>query len=283
MAELADAAARARNTDGGWAYSPGKSSRLEPTCWALVGLPLDDATRAAARAFLERRRAPDGLLLDHPGAAPNLAFNGLAALALARASDASRRTQLLNAIAGVRGVQLENSDLYHQNNALQGWPWVGGAFSWVEPTAWCVLALKKHRADVPDAGHRIAEAETLLFDRACTSGGWNYGNSNMMGQDLRPYVPTTALALLALQDKRDHPAAVAGLALLENRRLAEGAGMPLALAAICLRVYRRPAADVQAALAEQWQRTRFVGNTVAMCMAAAALSPDSQVDGVFRL
>ena len=27
-----------RNGDGGWGYEPGRTSRLEPTCWALLAL-----------------------------------------------------------------------------------------------------------------------------------------------------------------------------------------------------------------------------------------------------
>ena len=49
-----------------------------------------------------------------------------------------------------------------------------------------------------------------MFDQ-----GWNFGNATMMAQDLQPYLPTTALALLALQDRRDLPAVSTSLAYLE--------------------------------------------------------------------
>jgi hypothetical protein len=281
--ELTAAAMRSRNRDGGWGYTPGQSSRLEPTCWALAAFPLDAAARASASSILGRSVTREGLLEDLPGVLPNMAFNGLAALSAGPSFDAITHTRLLEAIAGIRGVRLNNSDLYRQNNALQGWPWVGGAFSWVEPTAWCLLALKKHRARLSGVGTRVAEAEALLIDRACAGGGWNYGNSNMMGQDLRPYVPTTALALLALQDRRDEKTVTSGLAWLESHGLREPSGMPLALAAICLRIYDRPAGGVQAALVDRWHRTRFLGSTLATCMAAAALATDADLNGVFRL
>ncbi len=33
----------AANADGGWGYYPGKASRLEPTCWALLALLPSDS------------------------------------------------------------------------------------------------------------------------------------------------------------------------------------------------------------------------------------------------
>ena len=32
-----------RNADGGWGYYRGRVSRLEPTCWALLALGVDEA------------------------------------------------------------------------------------------------------------------------------------------------------------------------------------------------------------------------------------------------
>src|SRR5258706_177994 len=78
-------------------------------------------------------------------------------------------------------------------------------FSWVEPTAYALIALKKLRPVQGDgrSDRSIAEAERMLYDRACAEGGWNYGNSTAYGVELPPYLETTALALLALQDRRD--------------------------------------------------------------------------------
>ena len=82
IAELA-AKVRARaNAAGGWAYYPDKSSRIEPTCWALNALPdLDAADLQRHRAFLERCRRPDGLFVDQPAPA-NYSHNAMALLAL---------------------------------------------------------------------------------------------------------------------------------------------------------------------------------------------------------
>src|SRR5439155_4953858 len=98
--------------------------------------------------------------------------------------------RLLDAIAAAKGMAVDIPDP-RQDNKLQGWPWMPDTFSWLEPTAWCLLALKKARA----APARIAEAEKLIANRTCEPGGWNFGNASAVGQDLRPYVPTTALGL----------------------------------------------------------------------------------------
>ena len=81
----------------------------------------------------------------------------------------------------------------------------------------------------------------MLNDRACRGGGWNYGNSNVYGKDLLPYVPTTALALLALQNRRDEPAVVRGLQRLQRDVLSERSTVALSLAIICLRAHDLPA------------------------------------------
>ena len=77
--------------------------------------------------------------------------------------------------------------------------------NWVEPTSYALMFLKKFLRSVgqqvPQAGGRetfkpiIAEAESLLYQRMCKEGGWNYGNARVLGEELRPYPLTTAIAL----------------------------------------------------------------------------------------
>ncbi len=81
------------------------------------------------------------------------------------------------------------------DTTLQGWPWVESTDSWVEPTAISLMALKASgQADHP----RSREAVRLLLDRMLPSGGWNYGNTVVLGNTLRPHVQPTGLALAAL-------------------------------------------------------------------------------------
>ena len=77
---------------------------------------------------------------------------------------------------------------------------MSGTHSWVEPTAINVLALRS--AD--QAGHpRCREAVKLLLDRQLPEGGWNYGNTTVLGHVLRPQVQPTGLALAALAGETD--------------------------------------------------------------------------------
>jgi hypothetical protein len=241
-ANLSAALRRARNADGGWAYHPGKRSRIEPTCWALLALSQADTAPPDLEVLRRWPRTADWLI-DVAGAPSNHAFNALAALTLLQST--STRTvaeMIVRVLIASKGVQLPHTEAIRQDSSLQAWSWIDGSFSWVEPTAWCVLLLKQRLAwgSYPDAAERVRVGEQVLNDRACQGGGWNYGNSNVYGQDLLPYVPTTALALLALQDRRHEPAVVRGLERLQRDLLSERSAVALSLAIICFRVYGVP-------------------------------------------
>ena len=262
---------RVRNADGGWGYQPGKSSRLEPTCWATLALG-----SALAPNALEQWPSVEGLLLERRGGSPNFAFQGQALIvlrALHLEHSAGNRT-LLAALQRVKGEALPASTINRQDNSLQAWSWIDGTFSWVEPTAWCLLALKRWSA-VPGAvadRERVVVAERMLVDRCCAEGGWNYGNANMLGQELKPFVPTTALALLSLQDQQSLPAVERSVAFLEREATSERSGTALALALIALRTYGRPAPAVRDALVAQLPTTLALGKVAAVAMSLYALS-----------
>lgn len=261
-----------RNTDGGWGYYAGKASRLEPTCWALIALGAD------VRPFdvLRRWPASEGLLLERRGGAPNFGFHGVALLAL-RALDLQHEagnSALLSAVQRVKGTALEQTPAMRQDNTLQAWSWIPDTFSWVEPTAWCLLALKKWSrvaGSVIDAS-RVDVAERLLVDRSCASGGWNYGNSNVLGQQLKAFVPTTAVALLAMQDRTSYPAVVRSREYLEREATTERSGVALALALLVLTAYRRPTGSVRQALQEQIPTTLALGNQLSAALTLCALA-----------
>jgi hypothetical protein len=159
-----------------------------------------------------------------------------------------------------------------------------GTFSWVEPTAWCALALKtSDRRAAPDAAARIQEADRLLIDRACVGGGWNFGSSAVLGQDLRPYVACTAIALLALQDKRTNPVVASGWKWLQQHRLSESSGLALALAAMCARIYGEPMPDVETRLRRLAATTAFLGNLHVTAMALYALLAETHGLKAFRV
>ena len=287
------------NGDGGWGYLLGKASRLEPTCWAALALvdggatPEDDAHVDAALAKMAGWQRPDGLLSDIPAAPPNLAFNGLAAVVIHRAlathrADVRRHRQavdmLLSGILAAKGVRVEHSELYRQDNQLIGWPWNDGTFSWVEPTSWCLLAFKKAWSPSrTGAAERIAEAERVLADRCCISGGWNAGNSNMLGKELFPYVPNTAIALLALQDRRALPQVTRSLAWLAGNWTREVSTMASSLALVAMRLYGRPADDLERAVCAHIAEAGPPGNLASSALALYALTGPRQEHAALAL
>ena len=110
--------------------------------------------------------------------------------------------------------------LVGHDTTLQGWPWVVGTHSWVEPTAINVLALRS----AGQAGHpRCREAVKLLLDRQLPEGGWNYGNTTVLGHVLRPQVQPTGLALAALAGETDVRSKVQRFARLSPVACSRGA------------------------------------------------------------
>jgi hypothetical protein len=266
-----------RNPDGGWPYYAGKTSRLEPTCWAL--LALQAAGEKASLDVLQQWPRSEGWFVDRSSDAVNVAFNGLAAFTLCALRAGPEVTQpVVRQLLAFKGEKYPQSSHYRQNNSLQGWSWVSGTFSWIEPTAWAVLALKKLR--VSEARARLDEAERLLADRVCKGGGWNFGNSNVLGQELGPYVPTTALTLLSLSDRADAPHVRSSVEYLWSHRLDERSGPALGLSAIALNVYGRDPKDALETLRHEWTRTAFVGNICTLAIACCALTGSHEV---FRL
>ena len=254
---LANELISASNPGGGWSYYPGKASRLEPTTWSLLALARNRTVPSAFdpsrhRDFLAGCQRPDGWVVENTSWPVNVAFNALVAfvwLTRPELADHNRVDPLVNALVRSKGVQVPPSPSLAQDNSLQGWSWNLDTFSWVEPTAWGVLALKKAvRSGVlneASAAPRIQEGERLLIDRCCRGGGWNFGNPNVLGNDLYPHAPTTAIALLALQDQPQHAVVARSLTFLEKQWREEQSLLALGLSLICLTSHGRSIVDLE--------------------------------------
>lgn len=96
-----------------------------------------------------------------------------------------------------RGKAAPRTKALGHDTTLQGWSWVVDTHSWIEPTAFHILALK---ATGHHHNERVREATTLLVDRLLPDGGCNYGNTFVLGNKLRPHPGPTGLAMLALAD-----------------------------------------------------------------------------------
>jgi len=240
----------ARNNDGGWGYEASRTSRLEPTCWALLALreSREDSDRLLA-AWPSRGSA----LVEHRDGLANWGFHALALstrLALGGAS-AIELHPFAQALTESRGLAMESFPAQRQDNSLQGWSWVDQTFSWLEPTAWALLALKMCRAKgiaVAGSDKRIRDGEAIMRDRLCATGGWNYGNSNVNGQNLPAYIPTTAIGLLALQDHAGDDFVERSLDYLDDHAASYASTRALALTTLALRRHGRSTTRAQNAL-----------------------------------
>lgn len=204
--------AESMHPSGGWGYAPGQTPQLEPSCFALLALSLDP-TRfadhiAMTRAFIEQHANDDGSYRPLDGREEAIWPTALVLFTQAAcgvAGSATPQAVTISYLLGIRGRvpdQPEAGELHDIDLNLVGWPWAEKNFSWVEPTAWAVLALRF----VGQAEHpRVQEGIHMLLDRAMDTGGINYGNRLILGKMTDPIPGPTAMLLLALQNSRLAP------------------------------------------------------------------------------
>ena len=211
----------AQNDDGGWGFTQGLESRVEPTAWCVLALHEfsegSGVDEAAIRGFgyLERTQLPDGSWPATPGqeqgswtTAPAcwalLAYReqaherldrGLNWLLQTTPGDAGRWWRFVRRLTARRSVSSQSDQLY-------GWGWTLGTASWVEPTAYALIVLRcaSEKLLSHDARKRISIAQKMLLDRMCPGGGWNCGNPMVYGVAGEPQVVPTVWTLLALRD-----------------------------------------------------------------------------------
>lgn len=281
------ALAASQNQDGGFGYYPGKRSRLEASAWvALTALP----QASGALAWLSGRQSEDGWLRDDARAPVNYAFNALALLAfLTNRETLPRAERVGTGLLQAKGLAYGPSPVVRQDNSLQAWPWVENTISWVEPTSYGLLALKRARqvgalgSSMETVRARVEVGERLLQDRACVSGGWNYGNAHVFGQDLLAHGPTTAVALLALQDRGTQPFVQAGVRFLSGQAEVERSGFALALSALCLRLFGRPTTSLDPLIRAQVPTSLAMANTVTLAALSVVLSDAQETIAPFQI
>ncbi|MEN8375011.1 MAG: prenyltransferase/squalene oxidase repeat-containing protein [Gemmatimonadota bacterium] len=285
LAELRDR----RNADGGWPARAGLPSNAESTAlarmaFAAVG-PEGEAEVAAATAWLLRHQASDGSWSFQPDVPLGKWPTSLAALALG--SHAEHRDAVRAAVRHIvdqeaRKLPWLTNLLYwfarermsvELNPSLNGWPWAEGAFSWVEPTAYAVIALKRHGGLAGRrARGRLDEGERMILDRTCAGGGWNHGNYRVLGEDIHAYPDTTAIALLALQGAGRMPEVEEGLTVLPRLLDAHASGGTLALARLAQRAWSVADAGVRERLDAWSTAPDGFGGTRGIALAVLALA-----------
>jgi hypothetical protein len=253
---------RHRNADGGFGPQPGQPSEPEPT--ALAAMALADPEAAAWLAAAQR---PDGAFGFDVGRHTNDSATGLCALAVGPGSE---RERALDYLESAQALRVESSAAVPIDPSAVGWGWVGGTASWVEPTARALWALRVARP----TSSRIADAVALLKDRGSVGGGWNYGNREVLGEELPPYAQTTAAALIGLR-RLDTDLEMRGLDSLRRLWRTEAAGgLSLAMTMAAFRMHEAPsdAEMVGVALKRLVGETGLLGDGIALGWAALAAS-----------
>lgn len=196
---------RAADSCGAWSYRPGASPAAEPTALTLMALAaqgIEMQHHRNALDWLASQQRADGAVPVCLNLSSPCWTTGLAILAWSTVdpqgpnSYASAIERAATWLITTKGRQIPNRpDVYGHDTSLRGWPWVEGTHSWVEPTAYGVLGLRAAQ----QSGHpRCREGVRLLLDRAFPGGGWNYGNTKILGSPLRPFPAPTGIALTAL-------------------------------------------------------------------------------------
>ena len=291
---LAVALQARRNHDGGYGPYPHTPSTTESTAWAALGLASTDDAESAV-AWLLDHQLPSGAW-PHSEQAPEPSWMTSAAL-LALAKEPSAREAVRRGGTWLLRQRGRASPLLTRlfyrfwpervqvrlDIDLRAWAWTGNAFSWCEPTAMAMLCLDRlDRQLVPGTiEFRLREGERLLLDRVCAGGGWNYGNSWVLGEELWPYPDTTALALLALHRHRDHPTVVESLDALGRMLQEHDSSLSLALGILCLEQYGMDANQYRRRLEQLWSAPEPV-ETTARAIALTLLAHEGHANPFVR-
>lgn len=266
MGQMADDASillqRMQNADGGFPPAGGGVSEAEPT--ALAAIALDDE---AARAWLVGHQASDGAFLTGPESLRNDSATPLAALAL---EPGDQRDRAVGYVIDHQAQAIDRDERFPHDPDTRGWGWTSRTFGWVEPTSRALHALNvlapERAASVIEDGRRTLE------DRECVGGGWNYGNRQVLGRDLEPFLQTTAAAVIALHAE-DSQLRARGVAVIESLWPDEQGGLGWSQSLVAIRLAGAPSGELEAALANYVAETGLYGDGVALGWAAIGLGP----------
>jgi len=195
---------------GGWSYQTHLEPSAEPTALACLALRAHNAETGPLYrgmqwlATLQQEGGGVAVMATVPQ--PCWA-TGLAVLAWSYAAQDSEfivhRDRGIRWLLEIEGKSFKsNPVIYGHNTRLKAWPWVEGTHSWLEPSAYAVLAL---RANGQGEHSRVREAVAVFQDRALGDGGWNYGNSKMFGNQLRAFPAQTGMVLTAMAGEPQTP------------------------------------------------------------------------------
>jgi hypothetical protein len=231
--------------DGSWPAAQGQQHGSWVTalaCWAL----------GSTISTTESQRSPS---------------QGLAWLSNERPADSRAWWRFLRRLVA-------DKDVVAQNDAYYGWSWTPDTASWVEPTSYALLVLRRFAARGASNAFRdrLRVAESMLLDRMCPGGGWNCGNPMVYGAPGEAQIGPTVWALLALRQMPEREEIRRSLEWLENGWQSVSSPVSLALAQICLRSYGRPTSAVRDALCSAYSSEDAIRNVPGVAWSVLAMS-----------
>ncbi|MBS2007006.1 MAG: hypothetical protein JST01_08195 [Cyanobacteria bacterium SZAS TMP-1] len=282
-------------------YSAGGDCSLEATAWSLIALRQNKEVGAAGLDYLAScQNQSDGGWSTRPGAGKSDWNSGPVLLCLrilhsiygdgdgdgdgsSKAANARR-----NALkAGMSHLLDSRVEFFGPTARLllliskgrqgleygRGWPWDPKCFHWLEPTAYCLLALKLPTGPEKDVHKEVVKfADKFITDHACQGGGWNHGNDTSLGAFLPPYRLTTAEALLALQDYPQDARVKQGQKYLQSQAAQDSSSLSLAFSILALNAFGLGhEQELQYLLQRQAANGSFGPTTMSTAMAALAL------------
>lgn len=188
--------------NGGFRANKNQGEQVDATAWATLALRLTGGNEKLIFAGCERlaaKQLPNGSTPLITATPDSYWPTSICLLAWDQdISFAKQRRKALHFLLSHGGITLPAGSPYiAHNTTLQGWAWVSGTYSWVEPTSLALWAL----ASQGEIKHqRYLEGVDLLKDRMIPSGGWNYGNIKVFDSSLKPFPDYTGMALFALRN-----------------------------------------------------------------------------------
>jgi hypothetical protein len=292
-----------QNKDGGWGFFADSDSRVEATSWALLALQESSSEdREEIRRglhFLLSVQLADGSWPSAQGQQHGSWVTALACWALCSGTGSATISTTISATESQRSLSqglewlrnerpadsrawrrflrrfVADKDVVAQNDAYYGWSWTPGTASWVEPTSYALLVLRRFAPRGASAAFRdrLQVAESMLFDRMCPGGGWNCGNPMVYGAQGEAQIGPTVWALLALRGIPGREEIRKSLEWLENSWQSVSSPVSLALAQISLRSYGRPTAAVHAALCNAYSSEDAIRSVPGVAWSVLAMSP----------
>ena len=291
--KCADVLQEKQNSDGGWGYHEETPSRVEPTCWAVSALTAagECGKRSGAitnaRHYLLANQKKEGFWTASPEMKTGNWVTSLVCAVLSQ--QAGTESPTLAAMEWLCGdYPLDSSPLLRflrsfskaknisqHENTYRGWGWTPRTSSWVEPTAFALLAMQEFdQKRLPSvAARRQKSAVGLLYDRRCPDGGWNCGNPRVYGVAGEALVLPTAWALISLRNLPKHESKSLSLAWLEKQMPKIQSPGSLAVAGMCLETYGKESTQLKSRLHDYDVETLLEDGIHVLAWVCLAMSP----------